>query len=393
MAYLAPFISAAGLVIPSYADIQADLMVKYRSVYGQTVYLGTDSSDYQMISIFALKQSDTMQALQLVYNARGPLTAVGSDLDGIIKLNGMARKAASFSTAPGTVGGSAGTTINAGTAIDQFGNSWALPSQVIIPTGGSVVVVLTCETAGSIQAAAGSIAIIGAGATSGWTSISNPSAASPGQPVETDSQLRGRQSFSVAIPSKTMLQGTIAGIAAVASVTRYLVHENFTGAVDADGTPAHSISAVVEGGTDSDIANAIYLNRGIGADMNGTTQVVVTDSDTGAITTVSFSRPTYNQIYVSLSITQLFGYTTAIGDLILSNLLTYLNSLQIGQIVTRSALFAVAMSATDSLITPTFAIESLTLGLAPTPAGTADIGMAYNAVAQSDSTKIILTGG
>lgn len=47
MAYVAPYIDPnAGLVIPSYADILADLIAQFQGIYGNTVYLGVDSADY-----------------------------------------------------------------------------------------------------------------------------------------------------------------------------------------------------------------------------------------------------------------------------------------------------------------------------------------------------------
>lgn len=392
MSYSAPSISAAGLSVASYPDILNDMLGGYQTIYGAAIYLGTETQKYQEISLFALKTYDVGLGLQLVYNARSPSTAIGSDLDAIVKLSGLVRKAASFSSAPGTVSGASGTTITNGTAVDVSGNSWSLPTTVTIPPSGSVVVSLICQTAGAVQASAGQINKIGAGATQGWTGISNPSPAVPGLPVEADSQLRGRQAFSVAIPSLTRLQGTIARIAATSGVTRSIVHENFTDVVDADGTPPHSISAVVEGGADTDIANAIYGNRGIGADMNGTTTVEVANPS-GLLTPVSFSRPTYDQIFVSLSLTQLAGYSSALEASMLNALVVYLNSLQIGQIVTRSALFAVAMSVMPNFLTPQFAIETLTLGTAANPTGTADIVVAWNAVAQTNSGQIVITGG
>jgi hypothetical protein len=391
MAYAPPSITAAGLVIPSYADILADLITQYQTVYGVTVYLGTDSADYQMLSIFALKINDTMQAVQLAYNARSPLTAVGSDLDSIVKLNGMARKAASFSTAPGLVSGIGGTPVTNGIAVDVSGNTWALPSTVIIPTGGSVVVTLTCETAGSIQAAPGQINTIASGGTLGWTGITNPSAASPGQPIEADSQLRARQSFSVALPSRTTLAGTIAGIATVPNVTRYNVHENFTGSVDAAGTPPHSISAVVEGGIDLAVATAIFNNRGIGADTNGTTAVSVTDPNTHTNTIISFSRPTPVPVFVSLTVHGLTGYTSAVPGLIQAALVTYMSSLQIGETLTYGALYSVALSVMPNLLLPQFTIQVLTAGLASSPTGMVDIPVTYNQVISSTAGNVVIT--
>lgn len=396
MAYFAPFIDpVAGLVIPSYQDILQDLITNFRTVYGQTVYLGTDSADYQMLSIFALKTYDTFLAVQLSYNARSITTAVGSDLDAIAKLVPGTRKAASFSSVPLQIIGAPGTTINGGSAIDPQGNEWALPLTVTIPSFGSVVVTGISTTAGAIQAAENTINQIGAGATLGWTGVTNPSPASPGLPVETDSQFRGRLFLAVALPSITPLQATKAAIAAVAGVSRYLVHENFTSATDGDGTPPHSISAVVEGGTNLDIATAINLKKTIGADTYGGGSPVVvpiTDAD-GSITDISFARPTVVNIFVSLTIVQLDNYSGAAALAIVASLVTYLNSLQIGQSVTLSALYAVAMSVMPSVLTPEFAIEALTLGTAAAPTGTADIAIAYNEVAATVSGNIVLTGG
>jgi hypothetical protein len=212
-------------------------------------------------------------------------------------------------------------------------------------------------------------------------------------PVETDSQLRARQSFSVAIPSRTVLQGTIARIAATAGVARYLVHENATSSTDADGVPSHSIAAVVEGGLDADVAQSIYINKGTGAGTFGTTTVAVTDAVTGDVTNISFSRPTGVPIFVTLAIVQLANYSGAAVTEMRVALLAYLNGLQIGQGVTRSALFAVAMSVMPSLLIPEFAIETLTLGTSSTPTGTADIAIAYNQVANSVDGNIVITGG
>src|SRR5271154_3534492 len=140
--YFAPFFNAAGLNLPTYQEILADNIQQYQNIYGASVYLGNDSSDYQDISARSLKQSDTMQALQLVYNARSILTAVGTDLDAIAKPS--VRKSPSFSTAPTNVSGTAFTNINNGLVQDSNGNQWSLPSLVTIGSGGSIAITITC---------------------------------------------------------------------------------------------------------------------------------------------------------------------------------------------------------------------------------------------------------
>ena len=56
MAYFAPYIDSAGLHIPAYQDIISDLVAQAQTIYGQDLYLGEDSQDYQYLSIVAALQ-------------------------------------------------------------------------------------------------------------------------------------------------------------------------------------------------------------------------------------------------------------------------------------------------------------------------------------------------
>jgi uncharacterized phage protein gp47/JayE len=406
--YVAPFISpTAGAVLPSFQSIVNDLISGYQGIYSNVVYLGTDTAKYQEISIFALKVYDSNLFAQLCYNARSPSTAVGSDLDSIVKMNGLARKAASFSTAPETISGVPFTLITNGQITDNQGNVWALPATVTIPSGGSVLVGVTCLTPGAIAAAPGAINTISGGATAGWTGATNPSAAVPGLPVETDSQLRGRQAVSVAAPSLTRLAATLAAVAQVPGVTRYAPPtpspsgtstsiENPTGAVDSFGNPPHSVSMVVEGGLDLAVATAIFQKRGIGPFTNpgtssGSTSVPVTDPASGGIMNVGFQRPTYVPIFATMVLHGLTGYTTSVIGLVQAAIVTYLNSLQIGETITFSSLYAVAQSVMPSLLVPQFSITSLFTGTAASPAGIIDIPLDYFQVAQGIIGNILVT--
>lgn len=98
MAYFTPYVDASGLHTPTYQDILDDLKYKMKAIYGQDIYLENDSADYQMLSIFALKIADSYQAVHYAYNSRSPDTAIGAALDSIVKLNGIMRKSAGYST-------------------------------------------------------------------------------------------------------------------------------------------------------------------------------------------------------------------------------------------------------------------------------------------------------
>lgn len=401
MAYFAPFIDAAGLHLPTYADIKAYEQTQFVSVYGQTNYVGNDNADIQWISIFSLMINDAFNTAQLAVNARSPLTAVGADLDSIVKINAIARKPATASTAILTIGGTPGTIVNLGVAQDQNGNLWNLPTTFTIPNSGTIALTAVSQVPGAITALAGTITIISSPITQGWSSVTNLTDAFVGQAIEADSALRARQSISVSLVSKTLVAGTIAAIAALPNVTRYnpgtltpggpgTSVENPTGAVDSWGNPAHSISMVVEGGADLDIATAIYNNKSPGCFLNGTTTVAVTDPTSLAIMDVSFFRPTYVPIYVTLNVHPLVNYSSAVTAAIKAAVNTYLNSLQIGESLTHSALYAVALQPIPNLLIPGYSVQSLLMGIAPSPSGTSDISINFNQVFQNNLANVIV---
>lgn len=369
MPYFPPFIDAAGLHIPTLADITGYELEQFLSVYGNVVNTGNDSSDVQWISIFSLMIFDAFNTAQIVYNARSPLTAVGADLDAVCKINGIYRKSATPSTVTLTISGVAATVITNGVAQDTSGFLWDLPSTVIIPNSGTIAVTATCETYGPISAQPNTI-ITRSNPTAGWNSVNNAAAAIIGQPQETDSQLRARQAISSGIASKTLVTATLAAIAAIANVTRWnpgtptpggpgTSIENPTGGTDSWGNPAHSVSFVVEGGTDLDIATAIYDNKTPGAFTNGTTTVAVTDPTTLVVMDISFFRPTYIPIFVAITLHPLTGFTSADVAAVQNALVAYLNSLQIGESLTISALYGAALAVMPNLSQPQFSITAL----------------------------------
>ena len=387
MAYSKPYVDSSGLHVPVYDDILTDLITNVQSIYGSDIYLENDSADYQLLSIFALKVHDAMQAIQLVYNSRSPVNAVGAALDSIVKLNGIRRKTPSYSTCQVTLTGTSGTVVSNGVVQDLSGYKWDLPATVNIGSGGTATVTATCETIGAINAAIGDITQI-VTPTSGWTSVTNAAAAIAGQPVESDSELRGRQAISTELPSHSMFAGTVAAVANVSGVTRYKGYENNTNITDGDGVPGHSIAMVVEGGDDDDVAFAIYANKSAGCGTYGTTTVPVLDPYYELTIDIDFFRPTYVDIFLTLTITPLTGYTSAIADDIEEALADYLDTLEIGEDLTLSALYAVAMGVTE-LKSPAFSITALTAG----KQGLASVSVTTGGSGYTTATGVPVTGG
>jgi uncharacterized phage protein gp47/JayE len=117
------------------------------------------------------------------------------------------------------------------------------------------------QHSGAVAALAGTVTGINT-PTRGWTSVTNPLAANVGAAAETDAELRVRQGQSVALPSLTPFDAVDGALANISGVTRHKLYENDTGSVDINGLPAHSISAIVDGGDATTIAQTIRGKKG-----------------------------------------------------------------------------------------------------------------------------------
>jgi uncharacterized phage protein gp47/JayE len=388
MAYFAPTVTVTGLSIPTYNDIRDQLIADATAIFGSDVYLQPDSADYQWISSIADMIYDSFLCAQSAYNSRGPATAIGTGLDIIVGINGIRRQAAVPSTATMTVSGTAGTTITNGIVEDVNGNKWSLTSPTVIGVSGSATSVATCQTEGDVVAFAGEINKI-ITPTLGWASVTNPVDATIGSFPESDAELRARQAISTEQPSRTVLEGLEGALAALTSVTRFRVYENDTNVNDANGLPPHSITCVVEGGTNQDIANAIFTRKTPGAYTNGPVSVTVTDQY-GVQSTIRFDRPTSIDIDVTVNVKQLQGYTTDTTTQIKEAVADFCNSLDIGTDLPISSLWGAALSVNDTPTNPVFSVTSITAARHSQTQGTSDIVIDYNEVSHGDIANIVV---
>jgi uncharacterized phage protein gp47/JayE len=398
MAYLAPYIDAAGLHIPSYQDIEDYLVLQAQDIFGADIYLAEDSQDFQFIAALAQLHYDTMLAVQVAYNNRSPVSAIAAALDGLVALNGIQRNSETFSTATVTLTGTAFAVISNGVVADSNGKLWSLPASVTLGAGGSASVTATCQTRGAITALAGQLTVIMT-PTSGWTSVTNASAASPGQPEESDSALKGRQAVSVSNPSQALTTGILGEVLAVPGVISAQLYENdggsavgtINGVPNPGNYPAHSITLVVNGGSNEGIASAVALRKTPGCSTQGDQTVTVVDQF-GVPTSINFYRPTQVTLDITVTILRLTGYSSAIGANLKTAVLNYINGLVAGQSVRISQIEKAALSAVTNDKVPQFDIPSGGVLMA-VHAGTqvaSDIIMNYNQQAVTVLANITL---
>ncbi|EHM3731541.1 baseplate J/gp47 family protein [Salmonella enterica] len=387
---LSATVTAEGISAPDYQTILDTLTSYFQQIYGSDAYLEPDSKDGQMVALVALAVHDANNTAIAVYNCFSPATGYGAALTSNVKINGIARKGATNSTVDLLLTGTAGTTITNGTVKDTNNVIWRLPASVVIGVDGAVTVTAICSNSGAVAALAGTITTINT-PTRGWTSVTNPAAATVGAPAETDAELRIRQGQSVAIPSITPFEGVDGAIANIAGVTRHKLYENDTGKTDGNGLPPHSISAIVDGGDVTEIARTIRGNKGQGGRTWGKTSVTVPDRY-GNPHIISFSRPTDVPVYGKITLKVFAGYTSQIGVQIQQAVADYINSLMIGDPVLLSRIYSPAnLGVVSGGNARYYDIQELLIGKSPETVAAANINIAYDESASCKPENIIIT--
>jgi len=333
------WIDATGYNYEDYPAFLSWLTGQYKGIYGADVYLGDDSQDGQFLAIIAQALYDTAALGAGTYNSFSPVTAQGVGLSRVVKINGISRLVPTNSTVPVVIGGTAGTLITGGIAIDTLQQQWIIPTTTI-PNSGTITVTATAAQPGAVAALENTITGIFT-PTQGWQTVNNPAAATLGAPVETDAALRDRQINSTSLPAETVFEATLGAIQNVTGVSEAVGYENDTDITDGNGLPPHSISFVVEGGSVNAIAAAIQQNKTPGTQTYGTTSVSTTDSR-GMPITINFFIPNTNLIAAQVTITPGTGWVTSTEALIQAAVAAAIEAYPIGGSVIITQLYAAA---------------------------------------------------
>jgi len=326
-----PIIDGTGITILTLTQIITNIINGTADVpglvqiYGSDINTDSNTPDGQWINIFALSSEDIQQLCVQIYDSFDPTQAVGTSLDALCQLNSssLKRKGGIYTQVVVNVVCSASFNLNGLDTSSPFTVSDANGNLFYLIT--STTVSATTNSLNFQSAQIGFIQVlpntlnVPVTIIAGVTSVNNPS--SPyqiGSNQETDSQLRVRRSQSTAIPSQGFNQSLYGGLLQIDGLTQAVVYENTTTVSALTVVPAHSIWVICEGGSNTDIANAIYLYRNAGCGMYGSTTVSVTQSD-GSTINISFSLAVDQPLYLSLTVSSLSG-----GSIDTTALKTYL---------------------------------------------------------------------
>ncbi|EMN3922110.1 baseplate J/gp47 family protein [Citrobacter farmeri] len=276
-------ITENGLSVPDISDVLAGRLTDMTTALGGGASQSLSSPQGQ------IAQSDTeiiaqeYDKLLCLFNQVNPDYSTGRFQDGIGRIYFMDRISAQGTVVTATCIGQVGTTIPAGSsAVDTSGYIYQSIDNAIIPSTGSVDVQFVNTTTGPIPCAAGALNQIYR-AVSGWDSITNVSPGVVGVDVESRIAFETRRRQSVARNSRNQDASTLSALLATSGVLDAYVWSNRTATTVNKGTTnfpvlGHSIYICVYGGTDSDVAEAIFNTYNPGANLNGDTTYTVYDN-------------------------------------------------------------------------------------------------------------------
>lgn len=248
------------------------------------------------------------ETMQQAYNSKDPNKARGYELDVVCALTGTTRSEGSNSTAAVMMTGVAGYPVAGGFRIRSrtTGIVWRLDNTYTLDNTGTAVGAFTCMSPGAVEADAGTLTEI-VDTIPGLISVTNPEPATPGTGVENDSSLRIKRATAVGRPGNNQVDSMYGELFAVQGVRRVRIYENDTGVTDSNGLPPHSTATIVDGGTDDDVAMALYIKKNPGAAMYQVGTPVTVDVKSvrypSNIKTIRFSRPDYVDMIIVINVT------------------------------------------------------------------------------------------
>jgi len=350
-------IDATGITIASLQEIYDFLVAEFKTIYGSDLIIDSNSAAGQRINILAQTIRTFNEALLSIYNGHDPDLAIGKQLENIASLNGIIRQGGTFTQQQITITVDRDLTLqgldnNANdvngtgfTVADNLGQKYILLDTVNL-TPGIHVKTFRAKDMGVITSQVNTITVpitiilgvVGINNTSGAVSI--------GKSEETDAEFRLRRQLSIANAASGDVDSIQSAILNVTGVTEAAVFNNNTSSTNTKGIPGHSVWVIVEGGANTDIANAINAKLNPACGMKGSIAVNI-KKQSGDVEQILFDRSQSKNLYTRFNIKKISAEYTFDE----SSIKTYISTntkFTIGQSAETSIITTVASQAINS---------------------------------------------
>lgn len=378
-------ITATGFNKKTYNDLMSNLGDNLRSddLFGADI----DFSDLDPLKHFSAPVMEVAAELwelaEQVFYSASPKYAEGNPLSATGKYIGISRKQATKAKGTERFNGTAGVNIPIGYIIGTENDiSFITTESGLIAASGYIDLSIEAVNVGSSGNTPVNTITKIINPLIGLNSITNIMETIGGQDMEADTNFRTRYAKSTATGAGSTTDAIAANVLKMNNVIDCIATENYEDTT-VNNIPPHAIETLVKGGNDVDIAQAIFEKKPGGIKVYGTTTVNVTDSQ-GVTHPISFSRPTNTNVWIKVDVTTTSDFPSDGNTQIQTAVITYINSLKLGEDVKiykiSAAITALKLSGIDDM--------SITLSTDGTTYNASNVAIDTKAIAVTDTSKI-----
>lgn len=318
-------LSDAGFLRKSYDVIVQEMKERAIMLFGNDINIATNSPLGIFIEDIAyyIASGDTeaqglWELAENVFFSAYIDTATGIQLDYIGKLIGITRLSAVPSIGQVTFTGVNDSIIPADFLImTGAGIQFKTITAGVIASGVAIIDIQSVIGGSSANVSSGAITTI-VNPTAGINSVINSQPTVGGTDIETDSDFRERYYKSTSQSNGSTADSIRATLLATSAIKSALI-------ITGTGT----ISAVIYGGTDSDIVQSLFNTVAAGVETLGTTTIPKTDLS-GNVHFIRFTRASIINIFINITLTTNSLFPLDGNEQIKNKLIDYISSLEIG---------------------------------------------------------------
>lgn len=311
-----PTFGPNGFVAPDESLVLAGVFADINAAFGGGLSLALETPQGQIASSETSEIGNVNNLFVLYTNLVDPAYSFGRMQDAIARIYFLERLPSLSTVVQCLCQGLPGTLISVGVLVlSTDGGTYQCTEEGTIGIDGTVTLAFANTVVGPIACPAETITSIYQ-SIPGWDRVENPSPGVIGRNVESRSEFEARRVASVAINAIGTLPAVRGSVLAVPGVLDAYVTENDTaGPATVGGVVlvAKSLYVCAIGGLADDIAEAIWKKKAPGCAYNGTTTVVVEDSNSG----YTPPYPSYSvQFQIPNALTILFEVTIVSSTLV-----------------------------------------------------------------------------
>ena len=299
---LMDYVTDYGVINADVSAVKAQVEEEYKAVFGDDLDTSAATPQGRLIEAETAGRANILEIIAYICNQINPNEATGQYLDSLCALTGCYRRGATRSSVLATLTGVAETVIPHNSEATTINNDiFYLENDAIIGADGTVTARFLSKELGAIPCGTGELTIIDS-AVIGWETITNNTPAVLGDEIETDAELRERRRTTL-YNGRSLSGDILSAIYNIENIESvYIVVNNGIQPLTTRGVTIapNTLYTCVFGGSNQEIATALYMRNSAGCGYTGNTTVPVTDPWSNVTYEVKFERPIVRYVDVKV---------------------------------------------------------------------------------------------